>query len=132
MNKLKVQIRTQMHLINIILSKKARHRVPTTWLHVLNVQNWVEQSNTIYGLLHWLSNYKTINKSKKMITIKVNLVVPSWEEEKECDLERIHGMLTTFYFLSDDYRSGFLISIHIHYSPTLCFLQCFTCVLISQ
>ena len=34
-----------------------------------------------------------------MITIKVKLVVSSWEEETECGLE-VTGMLTMFYFLS--------------------------------
>ena len=65
-----------------------------------------------------------------MITIKVKLVVPSWEEEKECDLERIRGGYwdadyALFLIFSDDYRSGPLVSVPIHYSSTSCFLQCF-------
>lgn len=49
--------------------------------HVLNVQSYAEQiifMNTYIGS-------QAINKSKKMITIKVTIGIPSWEEQKESD-----------------------------------------------
>lgn len=73
-----------------------------------------------------------IYKSKKTITIKVKVIVMYWEKKKEHDKKLLGCGHVLIFNLGDDYRSGHLLTINIHPSSKLCFLQCFTCAILHN